>query len=225
MTVSSNEQLVEFFCNSDEAVVHPLVELLRSRLSPTSCKLREQFSSLEKIPARNTTEQREMVSDLVNLLGWYGSNTVGYVAKKVFWSEVSKQYSRIAMDVAKLIRRRLPKKQRPDLPRAPGVAELETLIAQMLMDVAFDKKSTEDIKQILTEAGLEEDAAKALAKRLIIKFSQRTILKLVSVIGWLFLALDVALFMTFPARRITIKAVPYIALLRVRNQLKHDEES
>lgn len=269
IAASSNELLIKFLCNSDEIVVHTLIELLRSRLSLASGKLHKQFSSLDKIPVRNTTERREMVTELVNLLGWYGSNTIAYRARVILHGDGVKQYSTIAMDVVKFFRRRLPRKQRLDLPRAPGVTELEEMIVQMFIGAAFHNKSVEEITQNLIEAGLEGDAAKnaakifgpgtsiialpvlvkllgkktvtviigqiivsvtqkfigkgaaqAVATRLLIKYSQKTISKLVSVIGWILLAFEVVLFMTSPARRVTIKVVPYIALIRVRNQLK-----
>ena len=266
---SSNEQLIEFLSGCEQAIVHTWMLFLKSRLSRKSLKLCKKYDSPENIPEQNTPERKELARELVNLLSWYGSNSLAYGGRKLTKPAASKQYNAIAMDVAKIIRRRLPRKQRPDIPRAPGVSELEAIIAEMLIAIVFHNKSTDEIHQILEEAGLEKDvaaeaarkfgpgisaitlpiltkilgkktvtviieqviisitskrlgkeAAKAFAKRMLIKFPQKAITRFINIIGWILLAIDALLFVTSPARRMTVKAVPFIALSRVRNLVK-----
>jgi len=69
-----------------------------------------------------------------------------------------------------------------------------------------------------------KEAAKQMAKRLAVKVAQKTLARSIAFIGWLLLAGDILLFAFSPARRITIKAIPFICLLRTR-QLYNTEDS
>lgn len=268
---TSNDMLISFLCECDELELHTLIFMLRSRLSPKSLKLCKEYSSPQDIPEKDSPGRRPLAVDVVELLQWYGSNTAAYGARKL--AKHDKQYSAIARDVLDILRKRLPKKQRPELPRVIGVKEAEQLIVKMLIDLALCNKSPEEIAQTLQEAGLEEDAAKdaakkygigltsvglpvlakmlgkktvtvmveqitvaltykfigkeastILAKRLLVKFSQKLITRILSYVGWILVGLDITLFVLSPARRVTTKAVPYIALVRVREELESTEE-
>jgi hypothetical protein len=235
-------------------------------------KICGKYQTPDEIPAKHSQDRTALVIDLVNLVDWYGSNAIAYGIRRLR-KRTEKQYSEIVRDVSEVLRKRFPKKRRPDLPRVIAVKETEELIAKMLIDLAFYSKSTEEIAQTLHESGLEEDAArdaakkygpglsgvglpvlakllgkktvtvmveqitvaltykfigkeaaKALAKRLVIKFSQKLITRIVSLIGWLLVGFDITMFIISPARRITTKAIPYIALLRVRRQLDESED-
>jgi hypothetical protein len=69
---------------------------------------------------------------------------------------------------------------------------------------------------------ISEEAAKTMAKRLAVKITQKALTRLINVIGWVLLALDVVFFATSPARRMTIRIVPYVSLVRVRERLGED---
>ena len=64
-----------------------------------------------------------------------------------------------------------------------------------------------------------KEAASQMAKRIAIKIAQKTLTRLISWVGWALLASDLVMFATAPARRITLKVVPFLALSRVRKRL------
>ena len=69
-----------------------------------------------------------------------------------------------------------------------------------------------------------KEAALQMAKQIAAKIAQKTLTRLISWVGWALLVLDVGMFVAAPARRITLKAVPFIALNRVRKQLAEERE-
>jgi hypothetical protein len=269
---SSNAELEKFLRRCEQLDVHALIHLTRSRLSPTSKRLAKTFAEAEEIPPSGTEERKELCTAVVNLIGWYGSNSFAYVKRRFSKGNGAKSYMGITRDVLRLLNRRLPRKERHRIPRATGVAELEQKVVEILLAMRFHNKETNEIVQILEESGLEKDvaldiahrhgpaglagaslpilakilgkktvmtmvqqtlvaiigkfiseeAAKTMAKRLAVKMAQKTLTRLISFIGWIWLALDVLFFATSPARRMTIRTVPYISLIRVRDRLAED---
>ena len=72
---------------------------------------------------------------------------------------------------------------------------------------------------------LGKEAAKQMAKRLAVVLTQKGLRRMINWIGWVLLASDAFLFLVSPARRITIKAVPFISLVRVRERLESGDYS
>ena len=70
-----------------------------------------------------------------------------------------------------------------------------------------------------------KEAAKQMAKRLAVKVTQKALSRFIGFIGLLLLAGDVLLFTISPARRITIKAVPFICLIRTKDLYNTDDSS
>lgn len=68
-----------------------------------------------------------------------------------------------------------------------------------------------------------KEAARIAAARIVIIFSQKLLTRFINVIGWFLLAADTAFFVSSPARRITIKVIPCLALLRLRDRLDDDD--
>ena len=64
-----------------------------------------------------------------------------------------------------------------------------------------------------------KEAASQMAKRIAVKIAQKTLTRLISWVGWALLASDLVMFAAAPARRITLKVVPFLALSRVRMRL------
>lgn len=85
------------------------------------------------------------------------------------------------------------------------------------------KMLIENIIIQITQKRLGKDAAVALAKRLVLKFPQRVIVKMLNIIGWIWLSVDVLLFATSPARRITIPTVAFISTLRTRERTAEND--
>lgn len=72
----------------------------------------------------------------------------------------------------------------------------------------------------LTSIRLGEEAATQMAKRLLIKFPQKFFAKILSGIGWYLLGIDLILFFSSPAKRITFSVVPMISALRSLDRIK-----
>lgn len=73
-----------------------------------------------------------------------------------------------------------------------------------------------------TKRYLGKEAATQLARRIITRWPQKAFLRAATGLGWALVVLDAAMFLSSPARRITGKAVPYIAIVRMRRQLLRD---
>ena len=162
---TSSDELAQFLCQCGSEDVYRLIQLMKSRLSPASRRLVHRFGAIEDLPPSGTPERLEVCTEIVDLLGWYGANTVAYVRRRVFTGAGSKPYLGILRDVVRLLNKRLPRKQRHDIPTAPGVAELEQKVVEILLGLQFHNKSTEEIVQILQESGLEREVAQDVAQR------------------------------------------------------------
>src|SRR3990172_255628 len=125
---SSNEQLANFLTECDPTTVYILIGFLRSRLSRESMLVRKAYLTDESIPPSGSPERVKLANRLVQLLGWYGSNAVAYVYRRVASGEGSKQYYATALAVAKILRKAMSKKDRLELPRTPDPAQLEEFI-------------------------------------------------------------------------------------------------
>lgn len=266
--MTSNEELVKYLTVCDPEDVQALLGLLRSRLSPTSRKLAAEYASAGTVPAAGTDERVELSRQLVNLVGWYGANSIAYTWRKIFQGSGGKAYLGVLRDVVRLLNHQLPRKHREKLPVATGVPELEQKTVELLLALQFHDKKTEEIVQILEESGLEKEvaedaarrygpglasvglpiltkvlgkktvmtivqqmlvaivgrfigkeAASQMAKRVAVKIAQKTLTRLINWVGWVLLASDIVMFAAAPARRITLKAIPFLALSRVRMRL------
>lgn len=267
-TSTSNTVLEECLTQWDGGDVHALIRLLRSKLSPESRRLCEEFVDVESIPPVRTSQRRELCQRIVALLGWYASNTVAYAWRRAGGSDGGKHYLAMLNDVVRRLNKRLPKKERHKLPQAMGIAEAEEKLVELFIGLQFAKKKTEEIVQILQESGVElatanevareygpglagaalplltkllgkktvmimiqqmtvaivgrfigKQAAAQIAKRLAVKVAQKTLTRLIGVVGWALLAVDIFMFVTSPARRITMKTIPFIAMLRAQDRL------
>ena len=76
----------------------------------------------------------------------------------------------------------------------------------------------------LTYKRVGKEAATQMAKRLLLTTPQKVFAKIISGIGWLLLAIDSALFLSSPARRVTIPVVSMISALRSLDRLKNLNE-
>lgn len=272
--MTSNADLEAYLCRYDSDELHALIQLLCSRLSPESGRLASKYSSAGEVPGAGTNERSELCRRVVALLGWYGSNSIAYAWRRAFHGDGGKPYLGVLRDVVHLVNRRLPRKQRQEIPLAGGVQELEQKAVELLLALRFHDKKTEEIVQILEESGLEagvakdvalrygpaglagaglpiltkflgkktvmtivqqilvgfvgrvvgKEAALQMAKRLAVKITQKMLTRLINSVAWAWLAVDVTMFVAAPARRITIKAVPFVALCRVRDRLAEEKD-
>jgi len=270
---SSDKALAQYLqqCNGDE--LYSLIRLLKSRLCSTSVRMGERYPSVDEIPAAGTASRAELTGEIVELLGWYGSNAVAYGWRRLAGGAAGKPYLGTLRDVVGLWNKRLAKKDRKPVPMAAGVSDLETALVEILVSLRFHKKTSAEIIQILEESGLEKhvaeevakrygpagiaglslpiltkllgkktvmaiiqqltvavvgrfvgrEAAELMVRRTALKIAQKRLTMLVNWIGWILLTLDMVSFLSSPARRVTMKAVPFIALVRVCDRLEKGE--
>lgn len=162
---SSDHDLMAFLNACDPAAMHSLIQALRSKLSPESKKIAALCPTLESIPPAGTLARSELTKRAVDLLRWYASDGIAYMGRGILGGEGGVHYSKIVRDVARLLNGRLKRKDRIKIPKAASVAELEALIMQVLLGMALQDKSSQEIAQVLEEAGLERDAALAAAQK------------------------------------------------------------
>lgn len=93
----------------------------------------------------------------------------------------------------------------PMLTKALGKRTVKALIENTIINI--------------TKKRLGNDAAKLLAKRLLLKLPQKTIIKTINLIGWIWLSVDIICFSTSPARRITMPTIAFISAMRVRDKM------
>ena len=270
---SSNESLCQFLTNCDPVDIHTFILFLKSRFSKKSLDITNRFDTVSKIPKTNSKARKELSQELVDLLGWYGSNAIAFLYRRTTKDRGSKAYLPILKDVVKIVNKKLPRKERKKIPLVAGTSDYEQIIVEIFLNMRFHKKSQEEIAQILKENGLTEkaaieiakkygsvglsgaalpalmkflgkktvmniinemiivfvgkfigkEAAKQMAKRLAYKLTQKTLTRFISIIGWLLLAGDALFFAVSPARRISIKVVPFISLLRTRELYSEGE--
>ncbi|MCX5674099.1 MAG: hypothetical protein NTX87_03750 [Planctomycetota bacterium] len=269
---NSHVELAHYLCGCDSVEVHTLITLMRSRLSPRSREIATRYPAPESIPQPGSEERRELANSVVSLLRWFGSNSLAYGARLVFGKEAGTGYSRILRDVAKIMNGHLKRRERMDLPRLATVAQWEEIIVNLVITRVYKEMSSEEIAQMLREAGLNEDAARAaakkfgpgmgaiafpvlvnllgkktvtvvleqllvavtyrfvgkeaaqtLAKRFMIIIAKRSWARLVAVVGWILLGIDILLFATSPATRITLPSIAAISLFRIRHRLQDAE--
>jgi hypothetical protein len=269
---NSHVELVHYLCACDSVEVHTLITLMRSRLSPKSKEIAERYPAPESIPQPGSEERRELANSVVSLLRWFGSNSLAYGARLVFGKEAGTDYSRILRDVTKQMNGHLKRRERMALPRLATAAEWEEIIVNLLLTGTFKNKSSEEIAQMLREAGLNEDAARdaakkfgpgmgaialpvlvnllgkktvtvvleqllvtviyrwagreaaqTLAKSFLLKLAQRSVARFIAVVGWILVGIDILLFATSPATRITLPSIAAISLFRIRHRIQDAE--
>lgn len=162
---ASDKVLIAYLNQCSSVEVHNLIGFMRSWLSPTSKQLAEQYETPESIPRARSKKRRQLAESAVELLRWYGSDTIAYVARWLVGKEAGVHYHEIVRDVAKRINRSLKKKNRRDLPRVASIDEWEEHVVEMLLTGAFKDKSQEETTQMLREAGLDQDAAETAARK------------------------------------------------------------
>jgi len=101
----------------------------------------------------------------------------------------------------------------------PGISGVALPVLVKMLGKKTVTVLLEEILVAVTYKFVGKQAAKKLAQRLIIKFAQRSWAKFLSWIGWALVALDVLLFATSPANRITVPAVAAVSVFRVRARL------
>ena len=264
----SDRSLADYVSTADPFVVHALIKAMKSNLSGTSRHLAKSFLEPTDIPEAGSQERQNLAESMVDLLRWYGSNAVAYAARRVFQGDGGCHYRQMLRDVAKALGRKLKRKDRPKIPRVATDEDMEQLIAEQMLGIALRGKKPDEISQMLLEAGLEAEAAAAVAKeygpglsglalpalakvlgkktvtalmeqviiyvayrklgkqgaiqlarRIVTKLPQKTWSKMFHAAGWAILAGDLVLFVTSPAKRITIPTVAMVSALRVRERL------
>ena len=160
MTHQSTLELKNYLMNSSDEIIYNIAQILGDRLGFNS--MRKRVSSVSDVPKKQA-EKEALVDDMLKEIGYFGSNNFAY------WGRWNKGvgYHEIVYDVVKLLNKQLKKKL--DIPRLATVSEREKMICDQLLCIAFQGKSEQDIARMLNEAGLEIDASKEAAKKIVLQ--------------------------------------------------------
>jgi hypothetical protein len=162
---TSDLDLMAYLGRCAPVELHTLITLMKSRLSPQSQKLAARYPSPERVPQAGDEERRPLAQEVAGLLAWFGSNTVGYGARRLMRQDGGAPYARILRDVARQLNLSLKRRDRLKLPRLASIAEWEEIIVNLLLAGTLKGKTPDELAPMLVEAGLEEDAARAAARR------------------------------------------------------------
>lgn len=161
---ASDSQLTAYLALCDPVELHTVIAMMRSKLSAKSKELARRYPTPESIPPAGSKDRQALARVTVNLLRWFGSNTIGYGLRRLMKQHGGASYHRIVADVARHIN--LKHGQRGSLPRMATVTEWEEIVVRSLLVGAVQGKSAEEVAQMLHEAGLKMDAARATAMKL-----------------------------------------------------------
>ena len=160
----SDSDLARYLHLCDPIEVHTLLGFLRSAFSTSSKQLADLYATPSSIPLAGSDARKQLAESVVGLLKWYGSDAIAYGTRWLIGREPSVGYHVIVRDVALVMNKNLKRKDRRQLPRVATVAEWEQIVVELLVGSAFTGKTLDEIVQMLREAGLDEDAARAAAK-------------------------------------------------------------
>ena len=158
---TSDSQLTAYLAGCDPVELHTIIAMMRSRLSTKSKDLARRYPTVESIPAAGTEDRQTLARAAVDLLRWFGSNTISYGLRRLMRRHGGVSYHRIVADVARHIN--LKHGDRASLPRIATVSEWEEIIVRSLLVGALRGKSTEEVAEMLHHAGLKADAARTTA--------------------------------------------------------------
>lgn len=158
MSHASDQDLKSYLLYSSNEVLYDLAQILGDRLGFNGMKKR--VPSVADVPT-NQEGREALAADIVNEIGYFGSNNLAYWGRWAFGSHKAVGYHEVVFDVVKSLNRQLKKK--PNIPRVASVPEREAMVCEQLLGIAFQGKSEEEIARMLSEAGLDSDATKAAA--------------------------------------------------------------
>jgi len=100
-----------------------------------------------------------------------------------------------------------------------GLSSVTIPVLTKILGKKTVKVLIERIMVAILSKTIGKEAASAIAKRLLIQVSQKAITRFLNVVGWILAGLDVLLFTTSPAKRMTVPTVALIAVFRERDRL------
>jgi hypothetical protein len=92
----------------------------------------------------------------------------------------------------------------------PGLASVGLPILTAILGKKTVMVMVQQLLVAIVGRYIGKEAASLMAKRIAVKIAQKTLTRLITWVGWALLALDIAMFAAAPARRITLKAVPFM---------------
>ncbi len=165
VTVKSDKNLVAFLSKCGIEELHILLLSMKSKLSKSSKKLLVRYPKPINLPPADTPERIKLSNEMLELLQWYGSNTIAFGGRKILNNNKSCHYHQILRDTAKILNKSQKRKSRITLPKVATVDEWEEKVCSLLLAATLKNKSPEDIATMFQEAGLEKDAAISAAKK------------------------------------------------------------
>ena len=178
MAHRSSTALEAYLATCPAEVLFDLSQILGDRLGFNG--MRQRLQSPSDIPSG---EDREALAhDLVAELGYFGSNNLAYLARRTLGSEKAVGYGEVLYDVVKFLNGELKKKL--NVPRVASVKDREQMVCSQLLGIAFQDKTEGQISQMLTEAGLDQEAKKAAAIKAAVQGgSGALVIALVKILG------------------------------------------
>lgn len=161
---AADRELVEFLSEIDSETIQTLVSMLDTFWQNNVDSIKTDILSKGGIPESGTTERSELALKLVNILRYFGSDSIAYSWRKVVAMEPGVHYTEILRDVFNNLNKQLKKHE--EIPRVASVSEYEQRICETMLKIQFEGKSEKEIAQMLEDAGLDQDAIKQTAKEL-----------------------------------------------------------
>lgn len=157
MSHRSSAALEAYLATCPAEVLFDLSQILGDRLGFNG--MRERCQSSSDIPSGE--DRHVLAHDLVAELGYFGSNNLAFLARRVLKSEKAVGYHEVLYDVVKFLNGQL--KNKLNVPRVASVKDREQMVCSQLLGIAFQGKTEEQIAQMLSESGLDQEATKAAA--------------------------------------------------------------
>jgi hypothetical protein len=164
----SNDDLIAFLTDCTPAECFTILASLKSTLCPDSGQLCDKYPTLDSIPPSTNLARRALATDMVNLLRWYGSNSIAYALRMAVADHPGVDYTEVVRDAAQLLNAQLPRSQRIPIPRLADALDYEQLVVQLVLGLSLRDKSAEEIAALLEESGLAKEAAVKTAKSILL---------------------------------------------------------
>lgn len=157
MESKSNQDLINFLNLTEKETISDLIQLMDIFFSFDMRKFKNSYHDIEEIPCRRTLLRNKLAQELVDQLRYFGTHGVIWTVKRLFKKDPYNNYSKIVYEVAKCLNKSLAKEFRIQIPRVASVEDYETIICEILLKIQFAKKNKDQIREMLKEAGLEEE--------------------------------------------------------------------
>ena len=180
---ASDRDLIKFLSESSSENNAYIIKMMDTFWSFDMDDL-EIYGDPSQIDNISSNEKYKLAEKTVKQLGYFGSDSLAYMARSVFDDDAGIPYKEILQDVAELLNKQLERKNRRDILTVGSVDDYERFICETLLHIQFEGKSSKDIEDMLADSGLDRKAAKEAAKEFAaFGMSGGSIIGLVKILG------------------------------------------